>query len=287
MNLRTLHLSPESSEGGSFTSGITDRGNSGTSESSSTPQYVPKGDFDRVSKEFGDYRTQNERRWQDFETRLPKPEKKESSSELKNPYKNMGDYKFQDAQGRPNADEMERFNEDVYRFHHGRFQKEQSEKEAPLRQQQQEIQFRRGLEQKFNSAAREYERENPGFLEKYRTQPLEAYDEVQDLIRDSDMGPAIYEHLIDHPETLQEMQSVMMSALQSGNKNWLGIGERFLGRLESTIESQHKLVSQRQSAFRAEPTSGGFPRGNVPKKESFLNPNLSPEKKRQLKDAWR
>ena len=241
-----------------------------------SPSYVPKGDFDRVSNEFQSYKQQQEQRWQQFESRLPKQEAKaEAQTGTRNPYDNMSDYKFHNANGTPNEKELQRFHRDVFRYENDTYSKEKAEKERPEIEQRQQQEYTQRVVGEHNRRMTEYEKENPGSIAKFEQSPFQTYTGLHPLILESDKSPELISYMIDHPETQHELNSI---AMQAGD-NWKAAATRYLGRIESKIENQSQVIKQRENAYRAEPTVGAFPRSSVPKKQK-----LSPK---ELKELWR
>lgn len=256
MNLNSflprLHLDPGSEGGGN--GGISE-GAGGEGAGGDSPSYVPKADFDRISGEFTSFKTQQDQRYRELERRFQSGNGQQQQLQAKEPSKpKITDYDF--IKGGQEA--IDKYNDDLFDWKLHNYEKAKSEREKPEMEKLQQAEYSQQVRGQHEARVREYEKENPGFAQRFASANIEAYEGLQPLILSSDMSPALIDDFISHPERVQELNSV---AMQAGN-NWQAAAARYLGRLENRIESEKSLLNSNKQAGNIRPPRTNLKSGN-------------------------
>lgn len=256
MNLHSflprLNLDPGSEGAGGGGSG---EGAGAGGEGAGSPSYVPKADFDRVSGEFTSFKTQQDQRYRELERRFSTQGNQQQQPQSKEPSKpKITDYDF--LKGGQEA--IDKYNDDLFDWKLHNYEKSKSEREKPEMEKRQQAEYASNVRSQHEARSREYEKENPGFAQRFASANIETYDALHPLILSSDMSPAVVDYFISHPESVQELNSV---AMQAGN-NWHTAAARYLGRLENKIEYEKELQSNNRRSAEVRPPRTNLKGGN-------------------------
>jgi hypothetical protein len=215
-------LSPEPLNGG-------EGGGAGGSGAPAVPapafdasQYVPKAEFDRISNDYNEFRQTAEQRFQDYDSRLPKPAKVEPSED-KEPDAESGEYNFQ------KPGEFQRYQRDLTNYH---LRKNLSERESKQNEEQREAsrtQYVQSLQDAHATRADSFRAANPDYDPNKSIKV--GHDTVTLAILDSDYSAHIHNYLQKNPEKLSELRGIISS-------KGPGAGVRYVGRLETMFENK-------------------------------------------------
>ncbi len=202
--------------------------------------YVPKADFDRISSDYQEFRQTAEQRFQDYDSRLPKPVKEEVKEDVA---PKASDYDF-------NKDgEFERFMDDRARFN---FKQEFSSREKQYSETQREQgykQFIQSTQDAHAERADQFRAANPDYDP---NKSIKIGNEAVGLaILESDFSAHIHNFLQKNPEKTVELQKLAV--------NNPAAAIRMVGRIEAAFETQAAVVPAKQKAAATMTTASGFP----------------------------
>ncbi len=203
--------------------------------------YVPKADFERIQNDYQEFRSQAEQRFQDYDSRLPKPVKEEAKPDVA---PKASDYDF-NKEG-----EFERFMDDRAGY---KFKQEFSTREKTYQESQREQSQREYVQSVQNSHAERAETFrtiNPDYNP--QLSPITPNSPVAFAILDSDYSAQIHHLLQKNPEKLKELKGII-------EKQGEAHGIRWVGRMEAQFESQAAVVPAKKQAAATMTTASGFP----------------------------
>jgi hypothetical protein len=239
---RGFHLDPDPNGGGG--------NNSASTPDNTTPaapdlsNYVPKADFERVFNDYRSFREAAENRFQQFESRLPKPEIRESA-EPTDPHDRLHEYDFNND---PNA--LRRWNADLRRFQRHQEQKELEASQSEAQSQAEYQKFVRAAHRNRVSLEAEYTKAHPEYQQDIAGARILVPDRIGLEINSSKFAPHIIHHLAKNPTVVNQIMDEI-------EERGMGAALRFVGRLEAKFEHE----STTKPAPRA-PTRGAFPGGS-------------------------
>jgi hypothetical protein len=252
-----LDPAPDGAAGGAAAAGSPAGGDAAPAFDAS--QYVPKAEFEQIRNDYSEFRQTAEQRFQDYDSRLPKPAKEEAKSDVA---PKAADYDF-NKEG-----EFERFMDDRARFN---FKQEFSTREKTYQESQREQGYKQYVQtaQNEHSARQDaYKVLNPDYDERKN---IDIRNEAVVLsILESEFSANIHHFLQKNAEKTAELRKLAV--------NNPAAAIRMVGRLESQFESQAAAVPAKKAAASAAPTSAGFGGGK---------PSGSPKKSNEeIFDKW-
>ncbi len=198
--------------------------------------YVPKADFDRVNQEFGEFRQTAEQRFQDYDSRLPKPVKEEAKEDVA---PKASDYDF-NKEG-----EFERFMDDRSRFN---FKQEFSTREKTYQESQREQGYKEYVQSTQDAhAARadQFRAANPDYDPNKSI--LLGNDQVALAVLKSPYSAHIHNYLQKNPEAVSEIRKLAKSDPADAVMT--------IGMIAAQFKTQEKAAPVIPSA---RPTRGAF-----------------------------
>ncbi len=233
-----LDPAPDGAAGGAANTGSPVGGDAAPAFDSS--KFVPREDFDRVNSEFGEFRQNAEQRFQDYDSRLPKPEKQEAKAD-KAP--SPADYDFsKEGQFEAFMDARTKYNFKIQR-------KEWDDEQA-------QTQSRQDYDKSVNKALADhgsrmdaYKAVNPDY-DPYKNITI-PHTGVTLEILNSEYSANIHHYLQKNPDKLKELRGLSQSNPAAA--------VRMVGRMEAMFEN--KPVAPLNPA--AKPTRAAFGGGNA------------------------
>ena len=202
-------------------------------------QYVPKSEFERISNDYSSFRQEAEQRFQDYDSRLPKPEMAEPKADVA---PKASDYDF-NKEG-----EFERFMDDRAAY---KFNQEFSSRESKYRESQQEQSYKQYVQSTQDAHAERadsFRAANPDYDPNKSI--LLGNDTVALAVLESEFSANIHNYLQKNPEKVVEIRKMAKSNPANA--------VRMIGRIEAQFESQAAAIPAKKSAAAAMPTAGAF-----------------------------
>lgn len=235
---RHFHLDP-AADGTGGGAAAADSPVGGAAPAFDESKYVPVEKYQELEARFGETTQEYERRFQEFEGRLPKPESKEHKSD-KAP--SVADYDF-NKEG-----EFERFMDDRASY---LMEKKLSEREKSQSETLREQNYKQYVQSAQNSHAERadsFRAANPDYDP---NRSIKIGNEAVGLaILESDFSAHIHNYLQKNPDKTKELQKLATSNPAAAI--------RLVGRIEAQFESQAAAVPSKMKAAAAKVTAGGF-----------------------------
>ncbi len=233
-----LDPAPDGAAGGAANTGSPVGGDAAPAFDSS--KFVPREDFDRVNSEFGEFRQTAEQRFQDYDSRLPKPEKQEAKAD-KAP--SPADYDFS------KEGQFEAFLDARTRFNANNLRKEWDSENSKVQREQSEREYVQSVQDAHAGRAETFRTINPDYNP--QLSQIKPNSPVAFAILDSDYSAHIHHLLQKNPEKLKELQKIIRDQGETH-------GIRWVGRLEAQFEKQETAIPAKKTAAAASTTAGAF-----------------------------
>ncbi len=237
-----FHLEPSPDGAGS---GAAAAGSPAGSEAASAApsfdasKFVPREELDSLRSEYGEFRQTAEQRFQDYDSRLPKPVKEEVKEDVA---PKASDYDF-------NKDgEFERFMDDRARFN---FKQEFSTREKTYQESQREQGYKEYVQSTQDAhAARadQFRAANPDYDPNKSI--LLGNDQVALAVLKSPYSAHIHNYLQKNPETVSEIRKLAKSDPADAVMT--------IGMIAAQFKAQETAVPQKQKAAATMTTASGF-----------------------------
>lgn len=246
-NKHNLRLDPalDGAAGGAAEAG-SPAGGAAPAEAFDATKFVPREDFERIQSDYSQFRQAAEQRFQDYDSRLPKPEKQEKKED-KEPDAESGEYDF----SKPG--EFQRYQRDLTQYH---LRNQFAEHESRQSEAQEAAEREKNVGEIVSSAAQRdkaYAEANPSYTQTLKGASINVPRPVGLAVMDSEYSAQIKEYLAKNPQKSQELREIAQ-----GGRFGMEKALRMVGRIEAMFETQESTVQTKKTAASAMPTAGGF-----------------------------
>ncbi|MES2367602.1 MAG: hypothetical protein V4563_17130 [Pseudomonadota bacterium] len=203
-------------------------------------KFVPREELDSLRSEYGEFRQTAEQRFQDYDSRLPKPVKEEAKADVA---PKAADYDF-NKEG-----EFERFMDDRAAY---KFNQEFSTRETKYKESQREQSYKEYVQSTQDAHAEradQFRAANPDYDPNKSI--LLGNDQVALAVLKSPYSAHIHNYLQKNPDKVAEIRKLAKSDPADAVMT--------IGMIAAQFKAQETAVPQKQKAAGTSTTVGGFP----------------------------
>lgn len=246
-NKHNLRLDPalDGAAGGAAEAG-SPAGGAAPAEGFDTSKFVPREDFERIQSDYSQFRQTAEQRFQDYDSRLPKPAKAEVKED-KEPDAESGEYDF----SKPG--EFQRYQRDLTQYHLKQNLTQREQQYAETQREEGYKQFVQKTQDAHAERADAFRAANPDYDP---NKPVNiGNDNVTLAIMESEYSAHIHNFLQKNPDKLTEIRKAAATNPAAAI--------RMVGRIEAAFEEKADNSAQMDKAVRAKPTKAAFGGGGA------------------------